>query len=62
MTASPIADVVAALQASGVEIALGPVPRPGAQGPMTSVYLHDPDGNLLEVASYADATGGVTAG
>jgi catechol 2,3-dioxygenase-like lactoylglutathione lyase family enzyme len=62
VTASPIDDVVAALQARGVEIEDGPVPRSGAQGPMTSVYLRDPDRNLLEVASYADAPGGVTAG
>ncbi len=60
VTAAPIADVVAALELRGVAIEEGPVPRAGAQGPMTSVYLRDPDGNLLEVASYADA--GVTAG
>jgi catechol 2,3-dioxygenase-like lactoylglutathione lyase family enzyme len=62
VTPSPLAEVVAALQAQGVAIALGPVPRAGAQGPMTSVYLHDPDGNLLEVASYADPPGGAGGG
>jgi len=28
------------------------VPRTGALGPMHSVYCRDPDGNLIEVASY----------
>jgi DNA-binding CsgD family transcriptional regulator len=28
-------------------------PRPGALGPMTSHYCRDPDGNLIEVASYS---------
>jgi catechol 2,3-dioxygenase-like lactoylglutathione lyase family enzyme len=29
------------------------VPRTGAVGPILSVYLRDPDGNLVEVSSYA---------
>lgn len=41
------------LAASGVELVEGPVPRLGALGPMTSVYFRDPDGNLIEVASYS---------
>ena len=46
-------DVVAAhLRESGVEITEGPVRKIGAQGPMTSHYCRDPDGNLIEVASY----------
>ncbi len=32
----------------------GPVARSGAIGPMVSVYCNDPDGNLIEVASYAE--------
>ncbi|MEL6585105.1 MAG: VOC family protein [Pseudomonadota bacterium] len=34
----------------GVEVLEGPVPRTGATGPILSVYLRDPDGNLLEIA------------
>jgi catechol 2,3-dioxygenase-like lactoylglutathione lyase family enzyme len=30
------------------------VPRSGALGPITSVYFRDPDGNLLEIASYSE--------
>ena len=41
------------LAARGVEVVEGPVPRLGALGPMTSVYFRDPDGNLIEVASYS---------
>jgi len=46
----PIEAIVAHLQAAGVAIEEGPVPRTGATGPLTSVYLRDPDGNLIEVA------------
>jgi catechol 2,3-dioxygenase-like lactoylglutathione lyase family enzyme len=31
----------------------GPVTRSGALGPIVSIYCYDPDGNLIEVASYA---------
>jgi catechol 2,3-dioxygenase-like lactoylglutathione lyase family enzyme len=36
----------------GVETETGPVPRPGARGDGTSVYLRDPDGSLLELICY----------
>lgn len=38
--------------AQHVEIEAGPVTRDGARGKMTSVYCRDPDGNLIEVATY----------
>ncbi|GGP19092.1 VOC family protein [Silvimonas iriomotensis] len=44
--------VVAHLKAQGVLIEAGPIQRTGAAGPIMSVYFRDPDGNLLEVASY----------
>ena len=40
------------LTSCGVEIEVGPVRRVGALGDMTSIYFRDPDGNLIEVASY----------
>jgi catechol 2,3-dioxygenase-like lactoylglutathione lyase family enzyme len=46
-------DVGAHLRACGVQITDGPVPKTGALGPMTSHYCRDPDGNLIEVASYS---------
>ena len=41
------------LRACGVAITNGPVTKTGALGPMTSHYCRDPDGNLIEVASYS---------
>ena len=43
------------LRACGVTITEGPVRKTGALGPMTSHYCRDPDGNLVEVASYQRA-------
>jgi catechol 2,3-dioxygenase-like lactoylglutathione lyase family enzyme len=48
----PIADAVEHLERLGVEVELGPVPRPGARGDGESVYFRDPDGSLLELISY----------
>ena len=44
--------VVRRLEAAGVPIELGPVPRTGATGHIRSVYVRDPDGNLIEIATY----------
>ena len=52
ISATPIDEVAAHLDACGVPIEVGPVARIGAQGSMTSVYFRDPDGNLLEVSTY----------
>ncbi|MDU8910178.1 VOC family protein [Aestuariicoccus sp. MJ-SS9] len=35
----------------GVAVLEGPVDRTGAQGPIRSIYLRDPDGNLIEIAN-----------
>ena len=43
---------LAHLEACHVEIEEGPVARPGALGHMHSVYLRDPDRNLVEIAVY----------
>jgi len=50
---TPVAQVVAHLQACGVAIEAGPGPRDGATGTITSVYFRDPDDNLVEVSNYA---------
>ncbi len=40
------------LDRAGAEIVGGPVELPGARGPGTSVYIRDPDSNLLEFIIY----------
>jgi catechol 2,3-dioxygenase-like lactoylglutathione lyase family enzyme len=54
ITRQSLVEFVAHLARCGVAVELGPVPRVGAQGPMTSVYFRDPDANLVEVARYDD--------
>ncbi len=45
-------DTIEHLEKCGVVVTEGPVERIGALGPMVSVYCRDPDGNLIELASY----------
>lgn len=52
ITESLMSEVISHLQSCGVEIIEGPVKRSGAAGPITSVYIRDPDQNLIEVATY----------
>lgn len=52
VTAVTSDDVVEHLEKCGVSVVEGPVARLGALGPITSVYCHDPDQNLIEIASY----------
>ncbi|MCT8159185.1 VOC family protein [Pseudoruegeria sp. SHC-113] len=37
----------------GVKVEEGPVRRTGATGPIDSLYVRDPDGNLVEIATRA---------
>lgn len=50
-TAIPMVDVLAHLHAERVPIESGPVARDGARRPLSSVYVRDPDGNLVEIAN-----------
>lgn len=51
ITSTPIDEVVAHLHACEVAIIEGPVERTGARNTLLSVYLRDPDGNLIEVSN-----------
>ncbi|QDV28742.1 Virulence protein [Planctopirus ephydatiae] len=55
ITSVPLSKVIDHLIACNVPIIEGPVARTGATGPIMSVYLRDPDSNLIEVSTYADA-------
>ncbi|RTR00446.1 VOC family protein [Halomonas nitroreducens] len=46
----PLDEVRRHLEALSVEVELGPVTRQGAHGELESLYLRDPDGNLLEIS------------
>jgi catechol 2,3-dioxygenase-like lactoylglutathione lyase family enzyme len=48
-------EVVQHLRAEGVAIVTGPGRRQGALGTLISVYCRDPDGNLIEIASYLES-------
>lgn len=52
ITSTPLNEVIEHLKTCGVEIEAGPVARTGALGPIKSVYLRDPDHNLLEISNY----------
>jgi catechol 2,3-dioxygenase-like lactoylglutathione lyase family enzyme len=52
ITDQPISEIAAELALTGVALEEGPVERTGALGSMTSVYLRDPDGNLIEISQY----------
>lgn len=52
ITETPLDQVQDELAAAGIAIEVGPVPKVGALGPMQSVYVRDPDANLVEIAVY----------
>jgi catechol 2,3-dioxygenase-like lactoylglutathione lyase family enzyme len=54
IVSAPLEDVIAHLLDCGVPVIEGPVRREGAGGAMRSVYVRDPDGNLLELSNYLD--------
>jgi len=51
---TPLGEVIHHVVACGVPVELGPVSRTGAQGPIESIYIRDPDGNLVEVSNSAE--------
>ena len=53
IAAVPLKDVIARLAACNVPIIEGPVMKTGAQGPIRSVYVRDPDGTLVEISERA---------
>ncbi|MCP1616924.1 catechol 2,3-dioxygenase-like lactoylglutathione lyase family enzyme [Pseudomonas sp. SLBN-26] len=52
VTTLPLERLLAHLAAEGVAVEEGPVRRTGALGPIESVYVRDPDDNLIEIGRY----------
>jgi len=46
----PLDEVVARLRAHNIPIEEGPIERTGARFAIRSVYVRDPDGNLIEIS------------
>jgi len=52
ITSTPLEEVRRELAEKGVPIEVGPVEKVGAVGKLLSVYVRDPDQNLIEIANY----------
>jgi catechol 2,3-dioxygenase-like lactoylglutathione lyase family enzyme len=52
ITKAPIEEVISHLKALHHAIEEGPVERTGAVGTLRSIYLRDPDFNLIEISNY----------
>jgi catechol 2,3-dioxygenase-like lactoylglutathione lyase family enzyme len=50
-TQTPLDDIIAALAELNVQIIEGPVARTGARAAIRSIYIRDPDLNLVEIAN-----------
>ena len=50
----PLDAVIGKLKQKNIPIIDGPVPKTGARGSMRSVYVRDPDLNLIEISEYTE--------
>ena len=53
VAAVPLEAVVQTLKKNHIPILEGPVAKTGAQGPIRSIYVRDPDLNLVEISEYS---------
>ena len=52
IAAVPLEAVIETLRKNNIPLLEGPVTKTGAQGPIRSVYVRDPDLNLVEISVY----------
>jgi catechol 2,3-dioxygenase-like lactoylglutathione lyase family enzyme len=50
----PLSEVIAGIRSCGVPIEEGPAIRSGARFQIRSIYVRDPDGNLIEISEPAE--------
>ena len=48
---TPLYVVISDLNAKGIQIEEGPIERTGAKHSLISIYIRDPDGNLIELSN-----------
>lgn len=51
LSETKLADWQVHLGTLGIAIEQGPIQRTGAMGPIRSIYIRDPDGNLIELSN-----------
>lgn len=51
---TPLEGIIAELHQHGISIEEGPIQRTGATGVIMSVYIRDPDQNLIEISNYIE--------
>jgi len=54
ITKTPLKEVIQHMKSCNVEVLEEPVRRTGAMGAIASIYVRDPDGNLIEVSNYLE--------
>ena len=59
LVADDLGHVAEELARAGIEVELGPVARTGATSALESLYVRDPDGNLVELSQPSEEPGSV---
>ncbi|HCR3450230.1 TPA: VOC family protein [Citrobacter werkmanii] len=54
ITSRPLEECINIFRKNNISIAEGPVNRTGAMGTIRSIYVRDPDQNLIEISEYLD--------